>query len=144
MPGGFEVMSYNTREIPEIFSILLNILKATCYQIWYFTNRKNILHCIQYSHQFYTGRNINFTSSDISFPGIAAMPVIKSLEINGLITIDLLVDGAFAAELRSKWIGINTTGTWLILFIQSKQQNLLSVNTSKNVTKQYFIEWIRH
>ena len=47
--------------------------------------------------------------------GVAAIPVMKSLVINVLITIDLWHEGLFLTGSLSKWTGMMMTGIWLRL-----------------------------
>lgn len=46
----------------------------------------------------------------MSFPGRAALPVMKSSVLNGLITTDLCIEGSLSIALRPKWTGISTYG----------------------------------
>lgn len=98
------------------------------------------LYCTLYAH------TKPLTSTGISCPGVAGMPVMKSAVMNVLRTMDLWHDGTvgLSSGFRSKCIGIRTTGIWLILWRRSRvawdkhqlvgntvlTSNILSVHTS--------------
>lgn len=54
------------------------------------------------------------TSSGTSLPGVAAMPVMKSLVMKGLMTTDRWHEGCFWRGSRSKCSGVRMIGIWLI------------------------------
>lgn len=58
----------------------------------------------------YTHICIKLTCNGNSFPGIAGVPVIKSLVTNGLRTTERWHEGIREAASRSKCMGIKTTG----------------------------------
>lgn len=88
VPGGLDVRSNSTREIPGILDSSSTIVCST-----------------------FVG--------NLSVPGIAGTPVMKSFVTNGRRTTDRMQDGVFCAGSRSKCTGIRITGIWEILRIHS-------------------------
>lgn len=54
------------------------------------------------------------TSSGIWLPGVAGMPVMKSLVMKVRITTERRQDGCFCSGSRSKCKGVRMMGIWLI------------------------------
>lgn len=108
VPGGLEVRSYMTLEIPGIFLISFTIFSTTCEH-----REGNITRARQGDPTWGGSRSLH-TSSGMWLPGVAGTPVMKSLVIKVRITTERRQDGCFCSGSRSKCRGVRMMGIWLI------------------------------
>lgn len=113
VPGGLEVRSYMTLEIPGIFLISFTIFNTTCEKEKKPKTSKISLPALGRVRAARLNRRV--TSSGIWLPGVAGMPVMKSLVMKVRITTERLQDGCFCSGSRSKCRGVRMMGIWLIL-----------------------------